>query len=372
VSSCRLCGAPLRGAAGFDVPGAPVAAQAFTSSADAARASRTTLRIVECPSCGLVQSASPAVASYRQAITAAGVSASMRAHRLAQARRLAASRAGARTALVGCGTGYELAVLAEAGLAPEGIEWGGAPPDYAGSWPIHDGYPGRDAPLPGGPYAACACFNFLEHAPDPAGFLRGIATALEAGAVGVFEVPNYAQMIRERRAFDYVADHLSYFDAGTLRTALALGGLLVDEIEEVRGGENLAAWVRPRASAPLAEHGVALAAIRADLIAHLQAVRDRGGCAAVWGASHQALTLLSGTDPALLRGIIDSAAAKQGRFAPASGIPVVAPDDADVRTLDSVIIIASGYVDEIRSRLTAMGFGGTAHAIRGGRIVSLD
>lgn len=372
MSACRLCGASLERAAICEIAHAPSAAQAFESSPAAARGHATSLTIAQCPSCGLVQSVGGVVASYRQAVSAAGVSTAMRAHRLAQARRLATARPGARTALVGCGNGYELAILADAGLAPAGVEWGGAPPGYDGTWPIHDGYPGRDAALPGGPYAAFACFNFLEHAPDPAGFLRGIVASLGADAVGVVEVPNYAQMVRDGRAFDYVADHVSYFDDATLRTALVLGGFAIDEIEEARGGENLVAWVRPRAPAPLAGHAAAIVAARAAVVAHLQAVRDAGGIGAVWGASHQALTLLAGVDPALLRCIIDSAPAKQGRFAPASGVPVVSPDHADIPALRSVIIIASGYVDEIRSQLIARGFAGSAYTVRGTRVVPLD
>lgn len=372
MTGCRLCGGPLAGAGRLVVPLAPSAAQAFEASAGVARGNVTSLTIAECPSCGLVQSASAAVASYRKAVSAAGVSAPMRAHRLAQARRLAAARPGARTALAGCGNGYELAIFAEVGLAPEGIEWGGAPANYAGPWPVHDGYPERHAPLPGGPYGACACFNFLEHAPDPAGFLRGIVASLDATGIGVIEVPNYARMILDRRAFDYVADHLSYFDVGTLQTALTLGGFSVDEVEEARGGENLVAWVRRRGPAPLADHGKAITAARSAVVAHLQAVKARTTIAAIWGASHQALTLLAGIDPALVRCIIDSAPAKQGRFAPASGLPVVAPEDADVPTLDSVIIIASGYVDEIRARLSELGFAGTAYVVRDARLVCLD
>lgn len=392
--NCRLCGAPLGGGARLGIERAPSAAQAFAASARAARQNAATLTIVQCTACGLVQSASAVVDSYRRAISAAGVSGPMREHRARQATRLGEGRAGKRVALVGCGNGYELEILATAGMAPEGIEWGGAPSGYSMRWPVHDGYPSPGATLPGAPYAAFACFNFLEHAPDPAGFLRAIASSLDANGDGVVEVPDYDQMIRDRRAFDYVADHVSYFDAGTLRSALTCGGFVVDEVESARGGENVVAWVHrdgesPAApahrvasvpgnsgsgitTAPLADHAVAVEAARASIAEHLSAVRACGGRAAVWGASHQALTLLATVDPTLVTGIIDSSPAKQGLFAPASGIPVVAPSAEAVAGLESVIIIASGYVDEIRTRLAALGFAGRAHVVREARVVALD
>ena len=45
--------------------------------------------------------------------------------------------------------------------------------------------------------------------------------------------------------------------------------------------------------------------------------------------------------------IIDSAPFKQGRFAPASHIEIISPDDARKRELEAIVIVAPGYTDEI-------------------------
>ena len=229
---------------------------------------------------------------YRRAITAAGVSAPMRAHRLDQARRLSARLpgSGTRLALVGCGNGYELPILAEAGFQPEGIEHGGRTAVAPNGFPIHDGYPERGVTLPGAPYGAFACFNFLEHAPDPRGFLSSIAASLGAGGVGIVEVPNYAAQRAAGRVADYVADHLSYFTSDALRAMLTVSGFAVDALDVVRDGENLEAMVTRRVAVPLVDEAAALGRTR-------EAVRrffaDHAGVV-VWGASHQALTLLAG------------------------------------------------------------------------------
>ena len=45
--------------------------------------------------------------------------------------------------------------------------------------------------------------------------------------------------------------------------------------------------------------------------------------------------------------IIDSAPFKQGRFAPASHIEIISPDDARKRELEAIVIVAPGYTNEI-------------------------
>ena len=69
---------------------------------------------------------------------------------------------------------------------------------------------------------------------------------------------------------------------------------------------------------------------------------------AIWGASHQGFTLAATTKlGGRVEYIIDSAPFKQGRFSPASHIPIVAPDYAVVHPVDEILIVAPGYTDEI-------------------------
>ena len=79
---------------------------------------------------------------------------------------------------------------------------------------------------------------------------------------------------------------------------------------------------------------------------------------AIWGASHQGFTLAATTclgEKASY--IIDSAPFKQGRFAPASHLPIVAPDYYLDHPVDVILIVAPGYTEEIagviRSRFGA-------------------
>lgn len=369
MSTCRLCRDPLAGRTRLVISPAPAGAQLFGATAGEARARAITLEIVECASCGLIQSGSPPVEGHRRAITAAGTSGPMREHRKAQALRLTVhlGRSGSRIALVGCGNGYELPILAEVGFDPVGIEWGGPPVGYDGHWPVLDGYPAPDAPLPGAPYDAFACYNFLEHANDPRAFLASIASALAPPGCGVVEVPNYEKQCTEGRAADYVADHLCYFDARTFRAMLVVSGFDVISLNEVRAAENLEAIVRVHQESSLDRDRELLGEAQRSVAGFFARWRAAGSPALAWGASHQALTLLAGVPTAdLPSAIIDNAPFKHGMFAPASGIPVVAPSGEALAGAGAVLVIASGYEAEIVRTLRArLAFTGEVWAVRG-------
>ena len=85
-----------------------------------------------------------------------------------------------------------------------------------------------------------------------------------------------------------------------------------------------------------------------EVEALIRRMEAEGKRLAVWGASHQGFTLAATTglkDSACY--IIDSAAFKQGRFAPSSHLPIVAPEHFFEEPVDAVLIVAPGYSDEI-------------------------
>ena len=372
MTACRLCGAPVQNALVLDP--APAGAQHFLDDQGAPATDAIALGIAQCDACGLVQSTSSPVAEFRRVVTAAGLSPSMRAHRADQARAFADAfgLAGRSVVEIGCGRGYALDLLAQAGMRPTGTEWGGASAAPVTQLPIVDAYPTAANVLPGSPFAAFVCYNFLEHAPAPRDFLRGIAANLDVDGVGLVEVPSYEQQRARSRVFDYVADHVSYFDERSLGLALSLSGFTVERIARVRDGENLEAWVRRRAPLPLAEDARAIGAIRHALVEFLTCQAARGGVVGIWGASHQALTMLAGVPTDGIAAIIDSAPFKQGRFAPVSRLPVVAPSAPTVQGMSAVLVIAAGYEREIVTTLRhELEYRGPVFVLEGERVVPL-
>lgn len=372
---CRLCGTRLTGPDVATLEGAPAGAQVLPSSDGLASDSGITLAIRECPGCGLVQSASEPVAYHRDAITAAGLSREMLEHRSAQVADWVDRHglAGASVVEAGCGRGDMLPLLAEAGLRPVGLEHS-VPAEGATTSDgirIEHGYPADGSAIPGGPFDAFVCFDFLEHAPDPRDFLRGIATNLAPDGVGLVEVPSLEHDIEQRCGYDWIADHVSYFTAGTLRRALELGGFNVIDVRRTWKGYDLEADVRRRQPSGAAALANDLQAAADALDSWLAAETGAGRRPAVWGASHQSLTLLSqaerGSD---VRFIVDSAPFKQGRYSPATHIPIVAPSEMDALGCDSILVMAAGYSDEVVSTLRSdLRFAGGVYVLRDNDVV---
>lgn len=371
---CRLCGAELRRPAPLAFDPAPAGAQHFLAGPEERDGSDAiSLTIAECGDCGLVQSTAAAVPYYRNVITAAGISPAMRAHRLAQVKAFAAEYGltGKPAVEIGCHSGYFLNILGEAGLEPSGTEWQGAA-DAVTKYPIIDAYPEPGVEIAGSPFAAFFCLNFLEHSPDPRGFLRGIRENLTPDGVGLVEVPNYAQQRRLDRVFDYIADHLAYYDESTLRSVLSLSGFSVERVQETRGGENLEAWVRVRASAALEQEARVISETRENVRGWIEGQRGAGRRIAVWGASHQALTLLAQVTSDGIFGIFDSAPFKQGKYAPVTRLPILKPTAAAVQAADCILIIAAGYEKEIdRNLRDGLQFSGLVFQMKNGRPVEM-
>ena len=102
-------------------------------------------------------------------------------------------------------------------------------------------------------------------------------------------------------------------------------------------------------------------------------LHERGKKLAIWGASHQGFTLAATTRLGdKVSYIIDSAPFKQGRFAPTSHLPIVAPDDFHQEPVDAILIVAPGYTEEIASMIREK-FGETVEilALKSNRLETL-
>ena len=79
---------------------------------------------------------------------------------------------------------------------------------------------------------------------------------------------------------------------------------------------------------------------------------DQFGSVAAWGAGHQALAMLSLANLGdKIRYIIDDAPFKQNKYSPATHIPIVSSKNLDIDPVDSVIVMAASYSDEVARKL---------------------
>jgi 2-polyprenyl-3-methyl-5-hydroxy-6-metoxy-1,4-benzoquinol methylase len=362
---CRLCGGGLFPESVLRLPGMPIAAQAFVNSrAEAGRS--VDLDIRQCSACGLVQLDAEPVPYFKSVITSARWSEEMLKFRTNQACAFVSKfgLANRKVIEIGCGSGYYLDLLHQAGAQAYGLEYGEAAvvEARANGRSVDRGYPEHGMSVPNAPFDAFVCINFLEHAPEPRKFLTAITGILTDNAVGLVEVPNLDTAVARRRYYDFIRDHLSYFSTATLTHALEGSGFEVLECGTAWHDDDIVALVRRRAKADynrwVTENPVVSEFDR------LVADPSHSGIA-IWGASHQALTLIALTKPKRVQFLVDSSPVKQGRFEPTLGLPILKPEAILQKNIDMVVVMAAGYSDEVCAiLLNRMRFSGTIAVLR--------
>jgi len=364
---CRVCQGALSEDILLSYQGMPAAAQAFPDAASLDRDCGSDLKVCQCSSCGLVQLDAKPVPYYREVIRAAAFSDEMQQFRRSQLQEWIAHHGlrGKKILEVGCGRGEYLALLDECGVEAHGLEYSAASVSACRAMGLsaQRGYVDRAAKrIPGAPFDGFMSLNFLEHWPHPRTSLKGIANNLAAGATGLVEVPNFDMILQKRLFSEFISDHLSYFTRNTFVFTLQSSGFDVIECKSVWHDYILSAAVRKRPIADLS----ALEVRRSELTATLREF-IRGyppGRVAIWGAGHQALAVIAlsgiGRD---IRYVVDSAPFKQGKFTPATHLPIVPPSALASDPVDAVLVMAASYSNEVAALVRAQCGPGMAVAV---------
>lgn len=311
------------------------------------------LELTCCDGCGLYQLLNPSVPYFREVIRATSLSEKMTRFRLAQFRQWGETRGleHGRIFEAGCGTGENLAILRQALPHADvlGMEYGEKAVATAlrnGANVVRTAFETGEEKLPDGPFDGCFSLNFLEHQPSVRHFLKGIANNLTENGRGLLEVPNSDRIFEQGLFSELIIDHLCYFQADSFRRILEINGFDVLDLQTTWGGYILSAEVQKRPRPDVTRLRLAqdrLFGKMQELLSRFPADR-----VAVWGASHQCFSLLA--HPSMLGRvacIIDSAPFKQGKYAPASGTPIIAPEQMKDFDPAIIIIIAGNYNSEI-------------------------
>ncbi len=362
--TCRLCRSQLIDPPALELIGMPASAQGFIDTPDKA-GELVELRIGQCSACGLVQLDAEPVDYYRSVVTSANWSQEMLAFRRSQANNFVEKFGlwNEKVIEIGCATGHFLDLLREAGAVAEGLEYSpkSVNEGQKKGRNITQGYI-TESPQLHPPYAGAICINFLEHAPHPLQFLKGINNILADEGIALIEVPSLDKVIKHQRYYDFVLDHLSYFSTSTLNHALEASGFEVLDIENVWHDDDLCAIVRKRPRANFSKW----ADNNSIVTEFKQLIANRPECrCAIWGASHQALSLIALAKPKSIEFIVDSSPIKQGLYEPTLGLPIVAPSKLSTSGVEIVIIMAAGYSDEVNRQLReVVKFSGTIAILR--------
>lgn len=371
MKRCIACGRKLPEQSLFELVDAPASAQNIPDASQMDSDRGVTLNLYQCGGCGLVQFDCAPVSYYKDVIRAGGFSTTMKELRRMQYRHLIDTYhlEGKKFLEVGCGRGEFIQVLKEFPVEVYGIEhkaelaalareaglsvW----QDFAGN-PEQELTDGRIR----GPFDVFLSFNFLEHQPEPGKMLQTIYNNLAEDGMGLVTAPALEYILEQGSYYELIRDHIAYYSFDSLKALLNRYGF--DVLEEEMVNRDTISMIVRKNPARLADgedvgqlHGKLMDAtpmregyerVKKDLERLLEDLQDRGEKLAVWGASHQGFTLAATMGLSdRVEYIIDSAPFKQGRFAPASHLPIVAPEHYFDNPVDAVLIVAPGYTDEI-------------------------
>jgi len=352
MNKCRVCGHKL-----FEEPllryeNMPKAAQFLPDTKSLRSDKGINLEIYQCSGCGLVQLRSDPVPYYKEVIRASAFSEEMKKFRMKQFNKFINeySLKGEKIIEIGCGRGEYLSIMQRNGVDAYGLEYssGSVKQCVKEGLTVSKGFVQNGTYKIGhAPFDAFFMLSFLEHLPDPNSVLSGIYNNLTDDAVGLVEVPNFDMILRNDLFSEFIGDHLFYFTKATLNSTLVLNGFEVLNSKEVWHDYIISSTVKKRLKLDLSQFYKLQEKIRKEINGYIRRFKHKK--VAIWGAGHQALAVISLMNLAdKVKYVVDSAVFKQGKYTPATHIPIVSPDALDADPVDAVIIMAASYSDEIK------------------------
>lgn len=363
---CIVCNGSLHHL--IDIKNMPSSAQKIPCKNELEWDKPITLSMCQCEECGLVQLDTEPVDYYKDVIRAGGGTTTMEKLRQEEYTRLLNTMKekgieGRNIIEVGCGRGEFLNMWknVKESVSVCGIEH---KPDLvkeakSNGLNVIQMFAEDGAVFPNAPYDAFVQFNFLEHQPNPLEMLKCIYKNLKDGAIGLVTVPSFEYIMKYDGYYELIRDHIAYYDERTLRELFervdfkVLNEQIVnrDTIEIIVEKAKNTGFVKSSFDGIFADVEPLLKnykIIQHDFEKHVKQLTNAQKTIAIWGAGHQGFTLAATTDMlGKVQYIIDSAKFKQGRFAPASHVPIVAPSYFSEHPVDEILIVAPGYTEEI-------------------------
>lgn len=326
----------------------PASAQDIPSEGELDKDKGIEVSLCVCEDCNLVQLKNDAVYYYRDVIRAGGYSTTMEDLRKSEYKHFIefALLEGKKIIEVGCGRGEFLGMLKGFPVEGYGTEHKKELVEIAkgAGLRVDEDFPeSEDHVFKNGPFDAFMSFNFLEHQPHPRTYLKAIYNNLCDEGYGLITVPSFEYILEQNSFYEIIPDHIAYYNFDSLTHLLNISGFEVLESRTVNR-DTIEVIVKKRKFPDIS----GIISKKTDIAKEVLDTVKGYSKIAIWGASHQGFTLCSTTDIAkYVDCIIDSAPFKQGRFAPASHIKIISPDDARKRKLEAIVIVAPGYTDEI-------------------------
>lgn len=328
----------------------PVLQNRVYPSAEAARhCPRGDVELVQDPATGLVwnRAFDPSLITYDTDYqNEQALSSRFRQH-LEEVSEIVARYLSGRLLEVGCGKGFFLETLLVRGFDVWGMD-----PAYEGDNPRI----ARCAFEPGCGVKADGLIlrHVLEHVLDPLGFLDRLAEANGRSGRLYIEVPCFEWIVENRAWFDIFYEHVNYFRLDDFHRMFAT----VYEAGHIFGGQYLYAVVDlaslriPVFGLPVSFPDDFMSPIEDLAECIRQFLHDTGRRPFAWGASSKGVifSLMMQRRGMALAGLVDINPAKQGGFAPVSGLPILEPGALAEQAAegDLLLVMNGNYMSEIR------------------------
>lgn len=351
VNRCRVCGNNF-----FEEPllryeNMPKAAQYLPDAESLESDKGVDLEVCQCSGCGLVQISNAPVPYYKEVIRAVAISEEMKEFRRKQFSSFVQkySLLGKKVIEVGCGRGEYLSIMQRSGVDAYGLEYSSdsVAQCVKNGLKVSKGFLQSSTDrLDDAPFDAFFMLSFLEHLPDPTSTLKGIYNNLTDNAIGLVEVPNFDMILQKNLFSEFIGDHLFYFTKETLGSTLRQNGFEIIECSEVWYDYIISAVVKKRERLDISHFYKHQTQLKNEIESYTCRFKDKK--VAIWGAGHQSLAVISLTNIAdKIKYVVDSAVFKQGKYTPATHVPIVSPDALDSDPVDAVIVMAASYSDEV-------------------------
>ncbi|HIH30732.1 TPA: class I SAM-dependent methyltransferase [Candidatus Micrarchaeota archaeon] len=359
--ACRVCGSGSLKTV-FETNSCPKYSHKYLSEKELEKDVQVRLSVSKCLACGLVQLAEDFPeeeysSDYQRNISFSGLAVE-HVERFAD---LLAGKYGAKNFVeIGCGNGLFSSAMAKLGARVVAFEPSVAACKAAQAAGVdaHNMFFDRNTPEKFSGYDSFALRFVLEHVSNPVEILRNASSRCQEGAVGLIEVPNAEQQIKNKKWFEFFREHTLYFTPQTLLKTIYLAGLQLLELHSPMREEFLTVIVRNSAQ-PDFDWG------QEKMKAQLLSLIEPGKKTWMWGASGAGVTLLCecGISHRLVPFIVDTDRNKWGLYASGSRMKIVPPSEVQSQPPDAIIILSSVYEDEIRKDIRSLGFAGRIGSI---------
>lgn len=359
---CRICKGNFYKNNYLKYRNMPSSAQKFPKLDNLKSDKGINLIICQCSKCGIVQVINKPVSYYKEVIRSSAFSKEMIDFREVQFKKLINKYKlkGKKIIEIGSGFGEYLSILNKFELKTFGLEFSnnGVNTSRKKKLNVFKGYIDKiNYKLNKAPFDAFFIFSFLEHLPNINIVLRALYKNLNYNGVGLIEVPNFNLILKKKLFSEFIRDHLFYFTKESLSTTCKQNGFEIIDISYVWHDYIISAIVKKsnynkrtdyKKISPLSLKNLIVKkeSIKKEIKMYIDKYKNKK--IVIWGAGHQALTLISLAKLSKkIDFIIDSAPFKQGKYTPSSHIPIISPEKLNSINFGAVIVIAASYTDEI-------------------------